>query len=101
MVYYVFFCNKDKVILDKKFNNENDFIEYYINKRMQCLKEKAENDINYFNIMPIISKVPMFFKKKMLTVYINKKTTLTYYVMKLPTFCNKFFEKIFCSFIKT
>ena len=99
MVYYVFFCSKDTVILDEKFNNENDFIEYYINKRIQCLKGKAENDIE-FDIMPITGKVPMFFKKKMLTVYFNEKTTVTYYVMKLPTFCSKFFEKIFSSFIK-
>lgn len=98
MVYYVFFNNVDNVSLVEKFYNKNDFIKYYLKKRLQ-----SKSDLINKNILYDIIKLPFrifFFKKKMLTIYIDNKTTLTYYVMKLPTFCNKFFEKIFCSFIK-
>jgi len=98
MTYYVFVDNINAAYLLDKFNNENDFINFYLQKRLQC-----ENDYVYQNIKYDIMKLPLkifFFKKKMITVYINNETTLTYYVIKLPTFCNKFFEKIFCSFIK-
>lgn len=98
MVYYVFVDNIHTANLAYKFDNENDFIEYYLEKRLQCEKDYVYKNIKY-DIMKLPLKI-FFFKKKMATVYIDNETTLTYYVMKLPNFCNKFFEKIFCSFIK-
>ena len=98
MIYYVFIDNIHNAYLIYKFYNKNDFIEYYLEKRLECEKDYVYKNIKY-DIMKLPLKI-FFFKKKMATVYIDNETTLTYYVMKLPTFCNKFFEKIFCSFIK-
>jgi hypothetical protein len=100
MTYYVFSNNSnwnDNVYLIEKFNNENAFIEFYLQKRLQCENDYINKNIKY-DIMQLPLKIS-FFKKKMLTVYIDNDTILTYYVMKLPSFCNKFFEFVFTKFI--
>ena len=99
MIYYVFFKNTNNVYLVEKFYNKNDFLDYYVKKRLQCMADNINYNMEY-DMMSTPVKVPMFFKKAMLDFELGNGEKMTYYVMKLPKFCNRFFEKIFCSFIK-